>query len=158
MAETTNQTVSSEYDDLKLENQLCFPLYAASREVVKQYTPYLKPLGLTYTQYITLMVLWEEQEITVHDLCGRLYLDSGTLSPVLKKLESMGYVTRERKKEDERVVIARITEEGRALEQKLEHVPEALACQINRKKAVITPKEAERMKKELYRIIDALNE
>lgn len=143
---------------LQLGSQLCFPIYACARKITTAYTPLLKPLGLTYTQYITMMVLWEEQEITVHDLCGRLYLDSGTLSPVLKKLESMGYVTRERKKEDERVVIARITEEGRDLEQKLEHVPEALACQINRKKAVITPKEAERMKKELYRIIDALNE
>ena len=110
---------------LQLGSQLCFPIYACARKITTAYTPLLKPLGLTYTQYITMMVLWEEQEITVHDLCGRLYLDSGTLSPVLKKLE---------------------------------HVPEALACQINRKKAVITPKEAERMKKELYRIIDALNE
>lgn len=143
---------------LQLGNQLCFPIYACARKITTAYTPLLRPFGLTYTQYITLMVLWEEQEIAVHDLGERLYLDSGTLSPVLKKLEKMGYVTRERKKEDERVVIARITEEGRTLEQKLEHVPEALACQINRKKAVITPKEAERMKKELYRIIEALNE
>ena len=143
---------------LQLGNQLCFPIYACARKITTAYTPLLKPLGLTYTQYITMMVLWEEQEITVHDLGERLYLDSGTLSPVLKKLEKMGYVTRERKKEDERVVIASITEEGRALEQKLEHVPGTLACQINRKQAVITPEEAERMKTELYRIIDALNE
>ena len=143
---------------LQLGSQLCFPIYACARKITTAYTPLLKPLGLTYTQYIILMVLWEEQEITVHELGERLYLDSGTLTPVLKKLEKMGYVTRERKKEDERVVIASITEEGRALEQKLEHVPEALACQINRKKAVITPNEAARMKKELYRIIDALNE
>lgn len=143
---------------LQLGNQLCFPIYACARKITTAYTPLLKPLGLTYTQYITMMVLWEEQEITVHDLGERLYLDSGTLSPVLKKLEKMGYVTRERKKEDERVVIASITEEGRALEQKLEHVPGTLACQINRKQAVITPEEAERMKTELYRIIDALND
>ena len=143
---------------LLLRSQLCFPIYACARKITAAYTPLLKPLGLTYTQYITMMVLWEEQEITVHDLGERLYLDSGTLSPVLKKLEKMGYVTRERKKEDERVVIASITEEGRALEQKLEHVPGTLACQINRKQAVITPEEAERMKTELYRIIDALND
>ena len=87
MAETTNQTVSSEYDDLKLENQLCFPLYAASREVVKQYTPYLKPLGLTYTQYITLMVLWQEKKLRVGDLGHKLFLDTGTLTPLLKKME-----------------------------------------------------------------------
>ena len=143
---------------LQLGSQLCFPIYACARKITTAYTPLLKPLGLTYTQYITMMVLWEEQEITVHDLGERLYLDSGTLSPVLKKLEKMGYVTRERKKEDERVVIASITEEGRALEQKLEHVPGTLACQLNRKQAVITPEEAERMKTELYRIIDALND
>lgn len=141
---------------LLLRSQLCFPIYACARKITAAYTPLLKPLGLTYTQYITMMVLWEEQEITVHDLGARLYLDSGTLSPVLKRLEAMGYLTRERWKDDERIVVARLTEEGKALEQKLEHVPQALACQINQKGDVLTADEVEEMKKELYRIIDAL--
>ncbi len=143
---------------LLLRSQLCFPIYACARKIVAAYTPLLKPLGLTYTQYITMMVLWEEQEITVRDLGARLYLDSGTLSPVLKRLETMGYLTRERKKDDERIVALKLTEKGKALEQKLEHVPGALACQINRKGDVLTQDEVVEMKKELYRIIEALQD
>ena len=123
MAETTNQTVSSEYDDLKLENQLCFPLYAASREVVKQYTPYLKPLGLTYTQYITLMVLWQEKKLRVGDLGHKLFLDTGTLTPLLKKMEEAGLVCRTRSAHDERVVEVEITRKGMALREQLKDIP-----------------------------------
>ena len=96
------------YEGLKLSNQLCFPLYAASREVIRKYRPYLDPLGLTYTQYIVMMVLWEEEQISVKELGRRLYLDSGTLTPVLKSLEDKGFVDRARSKEDERVLIARL--------------------------------------------------
>ena len=93
------------YDTLKLENQLCFPLYAASREVIKRYHPYLTGLGLTYTQYIALMVLWADRQVSVKELGRKLFLDSGTLTPVLKSLEEKGYVNRRRSSEDERVLI-----------------------------------------------------
>ena len=95
---------NSKYDALKLENQLCFPLYAAAREVVKRYRPYLDELDLTYTQYITMMVMWEQKEITVKALGEKLFLDSGTMTPVLKSLEAKGYVVRKRSTTDERSV------------------------------------------------------
>ena len=98
------------FDCLKLENQLCFPLYAASREIIKKYRPHLEKLDLTYTQYIAMMVFWEEKRINVKDLGKKLFLDSGTLTPVLKSLEAKGYVFRSRLPEDERVVMVEITE------------------------------------------------
>ena len=94
---------------LLLGNQLCFPLYASARKIVAAYTPFLKEIGLTYAQYVTMMVLWEDRTITMRDLGERLYLDSGTLTPVLKKLEAQGYVKRYRKPDDERVVVVEIT-------------------------------------------------
>lgn len=108
---------------LKLENQLCFPLYAAARQVVSLYTPYLKELGLTYTQYIVFLVLWEGDGIPVGELGRRLYLDNGTLTPLLKKLESAGYLTRSRDKDDERVVTVTLTENGQALKEKAKDIP-----------------------------------
>ena len=108
---------------LLLENQLCFPLYAAARRVTGLYTPHLKPLGLTYTQYIVMLVLWERDHISVGELSERLYLDSGTLTPLLKKMEAAGLVTRMRSAEDERVVIVDLTEAGRALKEKAADVP-----------------------------------
>ena len=113
----------SKYDGLKLENQLCFPLYAASREVIKKYRPYLDALDLTYTQYITMMVFWEEKKISVKELGKKLYLDSGTLTPVLKSLEAKGFVKRYRSTEDERVLIVEITGKGEALRDKAISVP-----------------------------------
>ena len=110
-------------DALKLENQLCFPLYAASRRVVGLYTPYLKDLGLTYTQYLVFLVLWDGDGITVGEVCRRLYLDSGTLTPLLKNLEKAGYVVRKRSKEDERVVLVSLTEEGKALKDRMGDIP-----------------------------------
>ena len=100
----------SDYDALKLENQLCFPLYACSRSIVNLYTPFLKPLGLTYTQYIVFLVLWEQDGITVGELGAKLHLDNGTITPLLKKMQDKGYVTRERSKSDERVVIVSLTD------------------------------------------------
>ncbi len=108
---------------MKLSNQLCFPLYAAARGVVSLYTPWLKPLGLTYTQYITMLVLWEKDGITVGELCGRLMLDNGTLSPLLKKLEQAGLVEKKRSSGDDRVVLVSLTGEGRALQEKAADIP-----------------------------------
>lgn len=117
-------------DSLRLENQLCFPLYACAREIVKAYRPCLHGLGLTYTQYITMMVLWEEEHISVKELGRKLHLDSGTLTPLLKKLESKGYLTRKRSHEDERVVIACITDAGKKIEQVAAGVPKAMEEQL----------------------------
>lgn len=117
----------AKYDRLKLENQLCFPLYAASREVIKQYRPHLEALGLTYTQYITMMVFWEEKKINVKSLGKKLFLDSGTLTPVLKSLEAKGYVCRRRSAEDERVLEVEITEAGKALKEQALAVPEKIS-------------------------------
>ena len=108
---------------LHLDSQLCFPLYAAARQVVSLYTPYLKELGLTYTQYIVFLVLWESDGIPVGELGRRLYLDNGTLTPLLKKLETAGYLTRARDSRDERVVTVTLTEEGRALRQRAKEIP-----------------------------------
>ena len=111
------------YDCLKLDNQLCFPLYACSREIVRQYTPYLEPLGLTYTQYITLMALWEHRILSVKDMGKLLHLDSGTLTPVLKKLEEKGFVNRRRSREDERSLIVSLTGKGEALREQAVEIP-----------------------------------
>ena len=110
-------------DALKLENQLCFPLYAAARKITAAYTPILKPLEMTYTQYIVMMVMWEEKELNVKELGDKLFLDSGTLTPVLKKLEAKGYVTRERSKIDERTLIVTLTESGKELREKAVDIP-----------------------------------
>ena len=115
------------HEAMKLGNQLCFPLYAASRNVINLYTPYLKPLGLTYTQYITLLALWEKDGVTVGELCGKLMLDNGTLSPLLKKMQQEGLVERRRSEEDERVVVITLTEEGRALQEKAKDIPMKMA-------------------------------
>ena len=114
------------YEQLKLENQLCFPLYAAAKEVVRKYKPFLDELDLTYTQYITMMVLWENESMNVKELGSKLYLDSGTLTPLLKKLESKGYITRCRCKEDERNLIIQITKKGDALKEKAVHIPKEM--------------------------------
>ncbi|MBQ2057720.1 MAG: MarR family transcriptional regulator [Oscillospiraceae bacterium] len=114
---------------LKLENQICFPLYAASRDVIKRYKPYLDDMGLTFTQYITMIVLWEEKTVTVKELGKRLYLDSGTLTPLLKKMEAKGLLTRKRSFEDERNLIVTVTEEGERLKEMADGIPEKiLAC------------------------------
>lgn len=114
------------YDALKLDNQLCFPLYAASREVIRQYRPFLDELGLTYTQYIVMLVIWETKKISVKDLGKKLYLDSGTLTPVLKSLEAKGLVTRCRSVIDERVLIAEVTHRGTQLRDEALAVPDRI--------------------------------
>ena len=115
--------MGEKFDCLRISNQLCFPLYACSKEIVKRYKPYLDPLDLTYTQYITMMVVWEEKEITVKALGDKLFLDSGTLTPVLKKLEQKGYVKRVRSKDDERNLIITLTKEGDELKKQASEIP-----------------------------------
>jgi DNA-binding MarR family transcriptional regulator len=115
------------HEAMKLSNQLCFPLYAASRNVIGLYTPLLRPLGLTYTQYLVLLVLWEKDGLTVGELCDRLMLDNGTLSPLLKKMEKAGYVERRRSHDDDRVVVITLTGEGRALQEKAKDIPRKVA-------------------------------
>lgn len=119
------------YDCLKLANQLCFPLYACARETVKLYTPYLDKLGLTYTQYITMMVLWEHKSMTAKELGRILYLDSGTLTPLLKKLEGKNLLTRKRSEADERNLIVTITEQGEALKEEAVYIPNAMGKCVN---------------------------
>ena len=139
-------------DSLRLENQLCFPLYACAREVVKAYRPHLDVLGLTYTQYITMMVLWEEGKVSVRDLGRKLHLDSGTLTPLLKKLESKGYLKRERSTVDERVVIACITEEGRKLKRAAAKIPQAMSQEITD----FPMEDAQELYRLLYKLIGLL--
>ncbi len=115
------------HEAMKLSNQLCFPLYAASRHVIGLYTPWLKPLGLTYTQYIVFLALWEKDGIPVGELCGKLRLDSGTLSPLLKKMQQAGYLERTRSAQDDRVVVVTLTEAGRAMQEKAKDVPARVA-------------------------------
>ena len=116
---------------MKLENQLCFPLYAAARNVTSLYTPWLKPLGLTYTQYITFLVLWEKDGISVSEIGSRLMLDNGTVSPLLKKMENAGYITRSRSSEDDRVVVITLTEQGREMQERAKDIPEKVGACID---------------------------
>ena len=120
----------SRYESLRLCNQLCFPLYAASREIVSRYKPVLDELGLTYTQYIVLLVLWEQGTVSVKELGHQLYLDSGTLTPVLKKLEQKGLLDRRRDTADERILNVTVTEAGLSLRERALSVPERLSCEV----------------------------
>lgn len=119
---------NEDYGQLLLSNQLCFPLYVCSKEIVKRYKPFLDEVDLTYTQYITMMALWEKNEMNVKDLGKKLFLDSGTLTPVLKTLESKGFLTRERSKEDERNVIVHVTSQGLELREKCLAIPSKMSC------------------------------
>lgn len=136
------------YDALKLENQLCFPLYACSREVVKRYKPFLDKIDLTYTQYIAMMVLWEKKCVNVKELGECLYLDSGTLTPLLKKLESKGLLTRARSEKDERNLVVTITGEGEKLKEKAVDIPLQIAGCTN-----LSTEEGMQLYKILYKIL-----
>lgn len=137
------------YEQLRLENQLCFPLYAAARKITAAYTPFLKPLDLTYTQYVTLMVLWETDDIRIGELCRRLYLDNGTVTPLVKKMESAGLVTRHRSGEDERCVQVRLTEKGRGLREQVREIPTKVGACIRR----LDPEEAGSLYALLYKLL-----
>ena len=140
---------TNETEVLLLDRQLCFPLYAAARKIVAAYTPVLKPLGLTYTQYLVMLVLWEKDGIGVGQLCARLRLDSGTLTPVLKKLEERSLLERRRSGKDERVVILTLTDQGRALREQALGIPEEVGRCLS-----LSPEEAGILYTLLYRIID----
>ena len=118
---------NKEFDALKLNNQVCFPLYACTKELVRQYAPYLKELGLTYTQYLVMMVLWEKGTVSSRELAECLRLDYGTLTPVLRRLQQSGYLTKERSAEDERLLTLSLTEEGRDLRSSETGIPPAIA-------------------------------
>ena len=143
--------MSGKYDVLKLENQLCFPLYVCAKEVVRAYKPYLDELDITYTQYITMMVMWEHKELRVKEIGEHLYLDSGTLTSVLKKLEEKGFVTRKRSEKDERDLIVTITDKGEALKEKAVHVPEKLGACVE-----LDPQKAKVLYDTLYEVIGKL--
>ena len=138
---------------LLLDNQLCFPLYACAREVIKRYRPFLDELGLTYTQYIAMMVLWETPCVSSRQLGRRLCLDSGTLTPVLKRLETMGYVNRKRDEKDERNLIVTLTEAGQALKERAAFVPGQMAACIR-----MEPEDALQLYTLLHRLLDTMQE
>ncbi len=143
--------MTDDYEMLKLDRQLCFPLYAVSREVVKKYKPYLDEIDLTYTQYITMMVLWEQEEITVKDLGSKLFLDSGTLTPVLNALEKKGLVARRRSETDKRDVYAVITEAGMALREQAAEIPAKIGACVP-----ISPEDAMTLYRILHELMDKL--
>ena len=142
--------MSDTYEQLKLKNQLCFPLYACSRKIVNAYTPYLKPLGLTYTQYLVFMVLWEKKEATVGELGSTLYLDAGTLSPLLKKIEIEGLIARTHPENDERVTSVKLTAKGEELKDACKDIPFKVASVVGS----FDKKEIEQLYGLLYKIID----
>ena len=142
--------MSEQYEALKLENQLCFPLYVCAKEVVKLYKPYLDELDLTYTQYITMMALWEYEQIHVKELGELLYLDSGTLTPVLKKLEQKGYISRVRSTEDERVLNIALTKQGVQLKDAAIDIPKRVGNCVK-----LSKEEAALLYKLLHKIMEA---
>ena len=147
----SKQNSGTEYPQLQLDGQLCFPLYACARKVINAYTPLLKPLGLTYTQYLVMLEMWEKEKEKVGDLCRRLYLDCGTITPMLKKMEESGWLTRCRCKEDERVVYVALTEKGRALQEEVKDIP----LQVG--ECVSLPKEdAFELYRLLHKLLDAM--
>lgn len=139
-------------DSLKLENQLCFPLYACSKEVVRKYRPFLDEIGLTYTQYITMLVLWEEESMNVKTLGQKLFLDSGTLTPLLKKLEAEDLVSRGRDKSDERNLVVKLTKKGKNLQDSAKDIPEKIGSCIN-----LSPEDAMTLYQLLYKVLNTLD-
>ncbi|MBO6065811.1 MAG: MarR family transcriptional regulator [Lachnospiraceae bacterium] len=154
MSGNQNKTIENEehrYDCIRLENQLCFPLYVCSKEIVRRYKPFLDEIGITYTQYIAMMVLWERESVTVSQLGECLYLDSGTLTPVLKTLEAKGLVSRRRSETDERSVIVGITEAGKALKENAITIPARMGACVK-----LDPKDAAELYRILHKIIDGM--
>lgn len=140
-----------EYDykeAMKLDHQLCFPLYAAARNVINLYTPYLKPFGLTYTQYLVFLVLWENDGIPVGEICDKLMLDNGTISPLLKKMQQAGYIEKTRSKADDRVVTITLTKEGKDLQKKMKDIPlQVVSC------VSLDPQKAQTLYSLLYELL-----
>ena len=143
--------VEKQYEALKLENQLCFPLYACAREVVKKYKPFLDDIDLTYTQYVTMMVLWEKPSVTSKEIGERLHLDSGTLTPVIKKLAEKGLVTRARSAEDERNLVVALTDAGLALRDRAACIPDQMGKCI-----CLSPEDAGTLYRILYQLLGSM--
>lgn len=143
--------MNNNYDALKLENQLCFPLYACAKEIVRKYKPYLDKIDLTYTQYLVMMVMWDVKKINVKELGKRLYLDSGTLTPLLKKLEIKGFITRTRSTQDERNLIIEISEAGERLKDEAVGIPANIGACVN-----LSTEKAEFLYTTLYEILGQL--
>ena len=150
-AEVHKGKSGSDYDCLKLENQLCFPMYVCSKEIVRRYKPFLDEIDLTYTQYITMMALWEKKKVNVKELGYMLFLDSGTLTPLLKKMEDKGLLTRTRSKEDERNLIVEITERGEALKEQAKEIPEKIGSCL-----AMSPEDAGKLYEILHRFMSAI--
>ena len=153
MNEQNRKQNGAEYPQLMLDSQLCFPLYACARKVTGAYGPLLKPLGLTYTQYLVLLALWESGEVKVGELCSRLYLDCGTMTPMLKKMEESGLLTRCRCKNDERCVSICLTEKGWALREQVKDIPAQVGACIT-----LPQEEALELYKLLRRLLDTIEE
>lgn len=139
------------YECIKLENQLCFSLYALSREIIRLYKPFLDKYNLTYTQYLTMIVIWENNSINIKEIGNRLHLDSGTLTPVIKKLEAMELITKHRDVNDDRVVIVELTEQGQLLRENVLNVPELVSCQLG-----LSKDEFESLKNPIEKLLNRL--
>ena len=144
------------FEQLKLENQLCFPVYAASRLITREYQPYLDELGITYPQYLVLMVLWENDGLTVNEISQKLILNTNTITPLLKRMESLEIITRKRSDADERKVIVALTEKGKKMQVKAAEIPEKLASSLL--SASIKVEDLIDLKEKLHQIIDFLSE
>ena len=153
MSEQNREQPSAEYPQLQLDGQICFPLYACARKLIGAYTPLLKPLGLTYTQYIVMLEMWEREKVKVGELCHRLYLDCGTVTPMLKKMEENGWLTRCRCKVDERVVYVALTEKGWALREQVKDIPGRVGQCIT-----LPQEDAYELYRLLHRLLDSIEE
>ena len=153
MSEENREQNGADYPQLRLDSQLCFPLYACARKVTGAYGPLLKPLGLTYTQYLVMLALWENEKEKVGELCSRLYLDCGTITPMLKKMEESGWLTRCRCKVDERCVYVALTEKGRALREQVKDIPAKVG------ECITLPQEdAYELYRLLHKLLDTMEE
>lgn len=144
------------YDQLKLENQLCFPVYAASRLIIRQYQPFLDKIGITYPQYLVMLVLWEQDGISVNDITQKLILNTNTVTPLLKRMEGMGLISRERSGEDERKVLIRLTECGQSLKEDAALIPVELSSGLLSGEICVT--DLLDLKDKLYALIDFLKQ
>ena len=153
MSEPKREQSATDYPQLQLDGQICFPLYACARKVISAYNPLLKPLGLTYTQYLVMLELWEREKEKVGELCHRLYLDCGTITPMLKKMEESGWLTRCRCKVDERVVYVALTEKGRALREQVKDIPNQVGQCIT-----LPQEEAYELYRLLHKLLDSIEE
>ncbi len=144
-----------EFEQLKLDNQLCFPIYAASRLITREYQPHLEKLGITYPQYLVLMVLWENDNVTVNEISKKLILKTNTITPLLKRMETVGIIKRRRSENDERKVFVRLTEKGKNMRIEASDIPEKLSVSLLKSMEI---EQLTDLKKKLHQVIDFLQE